>query len=99
MLNILLTYFPFRWNKTEKSENRNQTKMSDSKTKPKDSNPQVILKVRGLGVSKWYRLKGALCGLANQIQNASLDIILKAHSREYMITLILVPSTTQCRFI
>ena len=50
MLNILLTYLPFRWNnKTEKSENRNQTKMSDSKPKDaqtKDSNPQVILKVR-----------------------------------------------------
>ena len=57
MLNILLTYLPFRWNnKTEKSENRNQTKMSDSKPKDasqtKDSNPQVILKVRLYRFSK-----------------------------------------------
>ena len=47
MLNILLTYLPFRWN-NKTAENRNHaTKMSDSKPKPKDSqtNPQVILKV------------------------------------------------------
>ena len=51
MLNVLLTYLPFRWNKTEKSENR-ITKMSDSKSKDKPPNdrnsnpaPQVVLKV------------------------------------------------------
>ena len=57
MLNILLTYLPFRWN-NKTAENRNHaTKMSDSKPNPKDSNqanPQVILKVYHFSsASKW----------------------------------------------
>ena len=63
MLNILLTYLPFRWN-NKTAENRNHaTKMSDSKPKPKDSqtNPQVILKVcHFIGFQNDTKVDGAL---------------------------------------
>ena len=60
MLNILLTYLPFRWN-NKTAENRNHaTKMSDSKPKDSQTNPHVILKVSFIGFHIDAKVDGAL---------------------------------------